>query len=193
MGIRISTMMKFAVFVILPLIGYTQALGLGGCSTRTNECRDIPAMRQGKALCAVMYEEPCCNSGDVHVADGEERTFSTNVFRDDVDASDLIDNKDKEDDIESMVVNANCTLTIYKDTDCEGESYILQAAARKDLIIRDLEEESRDEDGDLEEFDNEIGCVKCMCGTGGQEPVIRQKEQGTLGKLGSKLSGLFGR
>ena len=32
-----------------------------------------------------------------------------------------------------------------------------------------------------------------MCGTGGQEPVIRQKEQGTLGKLGSKLSGLFGR
>ena len=41
--------------------------------------------------------------------------------------------------------------------------------------------------------DNEIGCVKCMCGTGGQEPVIRQKEQGTLGKLGSKLSGLFGR
>merc|ERR1712029_986735 len=167
MGIRISTMMKFTVFVILPLIGYTQALGLGGCSTRTNECRDIPAMRQGKALCAVMYEEPCCNSGDVHVADGEERTFSTNVFRDDVDASDLIDNKDKEDDIESMVVNANCTLTIYKDTDCE--------------------------DGDLEEFDNEIGCVKCMCGTGGQEPVIRQKEQGTLGKLGSKLSGLFGR
>merc|ERR1719225_2064139 len=177
-------MMKFTLFVILPLIGYTQALGLGGCSTRTNECRDIPAMRQGKALCAVMYEEPCCNSGDVHVADGEERTFSTNVFRDDVDASDFI---------ESMVVNANCTLTIYKDTDCEGESYILQAAARKDLIIRDLEEESRDEDGDLEEFDNEIGCVKCMCGTGGQEPVIRQKEQGTLGKLGSKLSGLFGR
>ena len=166
--------MKFTVFVILPLIGYTQALGLGGCTTRTNECRDIPAMRQGKALCAVMYEEPCCNSGDVHVADGEERTFSTNVFRDDVDASDLIDNKDKEDDIESMVVNANCTLTIYKvtfsiivsiylglklwiglqDTDCEGESYILQAAARKDLIIRDLEEESRDEDGDLEEFGN---------------------------------------
>merc|ERR1712241_157389 len=193
MGIRISTMMKFTVFVILPFIGYTQALGLGGCTTRTNECRDIPAMRQGKALCAVMYEEPCCNSGDVHVADGEERTFSTNVFRDDVDASDLIDNKDKEDDIESMVVNANCTLTIYKDTDCKGESYILQAAARKDLIIRDLEEESRDEDGDLEEFDNEIGCVKCMCGTGGQEPVIRQKEQGTLGKLGSKLSGLFGR
>merc|ERR1719384_3119914 len=131
-------MMKFTVFVILPLIGYTQALGLGGCTTRTNECRDIPAMRQSKALCAVMYEEPCCNSGDVHVADGEERTFSTNVFRDDVDASDLIDNKDKEDDIESMVVNANCTLTIYKDTDCEGESYILQAAARKDLIIRDL-------------------------------------------------------
>merc|ERR1711884_298890 len=171
MGIRISTMRKFALFVILPLIGYTQALGLGGCTTRTNECRDILAMRQGKALCAVMYEEPCCNSGDVHVA-----------------ASDLIDNKDKEDDIESMVVNANCTLTIYKDTDCEGESYILQAAARKDLIIRDLEEESRDEDGDLEEFDNEIGCVKCMCGTGGQEPVIRQKEQGTLGKLGSKLS-----
>ena len=39
-----------------------------------------------------------------------------------------------------------------QDTDCEGESYILQAAARKDLIIRDLEEESRDEDGDLEEF-----------------------------------------
>lgn len=41
-----------------------------------------------------------------------------------------------------------------QDTDCEGESYILQAAARKDLIIRDLEEESRDEDGDLEEFGN---------------------------------------
>eukprot|EP00093_Oithona_nana_P002949 02949.XXX_4743_4068_1 [CDS] Oithona nana genome sequencing. len=186
-------MMKFTVFVILSLIAYTQALGLGGCTTRTNECKDIPKLRQGRALCAVMYEEPCCNSGDVHVIDGEERTFSTNVFRDDVDASDLIDNKDKEDDIESIVVNANCTLTIYKDTDCEGESYILQAAARKDLIIKDLEEESRDEDGDLEEFDNEIGCVKCMCGTGGQEPVIRQKEQGTLGKLGSKLSGLFGR
>ena len=41
-----------------------------------------------------------------------------------------------------------------QDTDCEGESYILQAAARKDLIIKDLEEESRDEDGDLEEFGN---------------------------------------
>ena len=46
-------------------------------------------------------------------------------------------------------------MDLFQDTDCEGESYILQAAARKDLIIKDLEEESRDEDGDLEEFGNE--------------------------------------
>ena len=112
--IRFATMMKFTVFIILPLIGYTQALGIGGCTTRTNECKAIPNFHSNKPLCAVLYEEPCCNSGDVHVADGEERTFSTNVFRDDVDASDLLDNKDKEDDIESIIVNANCTLTIYK-------------------------------------------------------------------------------
>ena len=42
----------------------------------------------------------------------------------------------------------------FQDTDFDGESYILQASATEDLIIKDIEEESRDEDGDLEEFGN---------------------------------------
>ena len=46
---------------------------------------------------------------------------------------------------------------LFQDSDFSGESYILVAKDDEDLIVKDFEDEDRDEDGDLEEFGKKFG------------------------------------
>ena len=100
-------MLKLTLFLILPLVSQIQALGIG--VFRTNECEQISDPK----ICAILYEEIKCNSGEVEMKPGQNVTFSVNAFRGDVDLVDLIGNDDKKNDIESVVVNAGCTLEVF--------------------------------------------------------------------------------
>merc|ERR1719433_411156 len=156
-------MLKFTLLLVLPFLGRLQAAGIA--NLRTNECKAIK-----------------CNSGEVEMKPGQNVTFSLNFLRDDVRTEDLARNADKKNDIESAVVRRGCTLEIWKGSKFEGESYILVAKNNEDLIVKDFEDEDRDEDGDLEEFDNDVESARCTCGGNG-EPGIRHGTEGFFGSL----------
>ena len=101
-------MMKLALSLILPFLGQIQAAGIA--NFRTNECKAI----RDPNICAVMYEEIKCNSGEQVMKPGENVTYSLNVLRDDVKTEDLARNADKKNDMESAVVRRGCTLEIWK-------------------------------------------------------------------------------
>ena len=100
-------MLKLTLLIILPLVSQIQCFGIG--PFRTNECEQI----SDPNICAILYEEIKCNSGEVVMKPGQNVTFSTNAFRGDVDLVDIIGNDDKKNDIESVVVNAGCTLEVF--------------------------------------------------------------------------------
>ena len=62
-----------------------------------------------------------------------------------------------EEDAESLVVRRGCTLEVFKDDDCDGQSHIFTARRDRDLFIKDIEDAGDDdyEDQGLDEVDTD--------------------------------------
>jgi len=54
-------------------------------------------------------------------------------------------------EIDAIITRRGCELTAYKDSDCRGDSKVVG---------------SNKIDDDLDDFEDEIKCLKCRCGGG---------------------------
>jgi len=173
MGSRLPTMNKLTALLLLCFASQISArCFLGVC---TDKCEDN-APKAGQ--CAVLFDEPKCNSEKFIVADNGK--------------SDIEVSEDLEEDAESIAVRRGCTLEVFNDDDCTGKSFTFSARNDKDLFIKDLEDGDDDDyedegldfvdTDDLDDFDEEIKCVKCTCG-GNSKSGLKKGNSGFFGGI----------
>merc|ERR1712062_956561 len=157
MGRRLPTMNKLTALLLLCFASQISArCFLGVC---TDKCEDN-APKAGQ--CAVLFDEPKCNSEKFIVADNGK--------------SDIEVSEDLEEDAESIAVRRGCTLEVFNDDDCTGKSFTFSARNDKDLFIKDLES------GDDDDYDEEVKCVKCTCG-GNSKSGLKKGNSGFFGGI----------
>ena len=102
-----------------------------------------------------------------------------------------------DEDAESIAVRRGCTLEVFNDERCTGESFVFTAKNDKDLFIKDIEDDDDDDfedegfdivdTDDLDDFEESIKCVKCTCGGNGFTG-LKKRYNGSFGS--SIVSGL---
>merc|ERR1712107_89108 len=172
-----GTMTKFTIALVI--LCYLQAVF---CTCLFNQCTDeCPDNAPTAGQCAILFDEPKCND--------DKRIVAENG------GSPIPITGDLKKDAESIAVHAGCTLEIFTDEDFDNsKSFIFTAKPNKPLFIRRIEKaEDSDYDGeglqvvdtdDLDDFHEEIECVKCTCGKRGAETGIKP----TRGLIGSAIN-----
>ena len=98
-----------------------------------------------------------------------------------------------KEDAESLAVRRGCTLEVFNDDRCTGESFVFTAKNNRDLFVKDIEDDDDDEfedegfdivdTDDLEDFEESIKCVKCTCGGNGFTGLKKRYDGSFLSNL----------
>merc|ERR1712170_106249 len=156
-----STMYKLTSFLFCLLVlwvGQSQAKPQLGAliSKLTDDCDDVYEEKVEdkwqSGQCAIVFDDEDCSDDGLKISTGVT-TFTRNPLK----SGYSLKLSRWHEEIDSIIVRAGCTLTAYKDSDCEGEK---QEYKGKSSLTR------RDKDkvyDDLDDFEDEIECIKCEC------------------------------
>merc|ERR1712241_128730 len=164
MGILKSTMYKLTSFLFCLLVlwvGQSQAKPqLGALIDKVtgvfDDCDDVYKEKVEDKWqsdqCAIVFDEDDCSDDGLKISTGVT-TFTRNPLKSGYSPKLAF----WHEEIDSIIVRAGCTLTAYKDSDCEGEKQ--EYKGESSLTRRDKDKVY----DDLDDFEDEIECIKCEC------------------------------
>merc|ERR1712012_1377570 len=181
MGSSLVTMHKLTAVLLFCVLNQISARCLLGVCTDKCEDNAPPA-----GTCAILFDEPKCNEDQFSVPINQGLTIRAVPVTGSM-----------KEDAESLAVRRGCTLEVFNDDRCTGESFVFTAKNDRDLFVKDIEDDDDDEfedegfdivdTDDLDDFEESIQCVKCTCGGKGFTG-LKKRYNGSFGS--SIISGL---